>query len=413
MLSKERLFLKKGGGITDRTILHCDLNNFFASVAVLDNPTIKNCPVAVCGSTEERHGIVLAKNELAKKFGIVTAEAVWQAKKKCPELVIVSPDYRRYSELSRAVREIYLTYSDKVEPFGIDECWLDVTGSRLLFGTGEEIAEKLRLRVKAETGLTISVGVSFNKVFAKLGSDLKKPDAVTVISRDNYRQLVWCLPADTMLGVGKSTMKQLSSLGIFTIGDIAASDKGVLKNRLGKLGEMIHAYAAGDDCSPVEPEPSVPKSVGRTTTHKYDLKSADEVWPVILDLSEEISETLRKQGLYCNTVQAHIRTSDLTTKEFQAPISPSTQSSIAMAKKCMELINTNFGYSSPLRSVGLRAINLSDAKNAYQTDIFRNFDDDEKEENIESKIFAIRNKYGTDSLKRGTTAYLKKNLRNE
>ncbi len=387
----------------ERTILHCDLNNFFASVAVLDNPTIKNCPIAVCGSTEERHGIVLAKNELAKRFGIVTAEATWQAKKKCPDLVIVPPNHRRYNEVSLAVREIYYRFSDIVEPFGIDECWLDVTGSRLLFGDGLEIAEKIRKTVKQEIGVTVSVGVSFNKVFAKLGSDLKKPDAITEISRENFKEKVWPLPANTMLGVGGSTCRQLESLGIFTIGDIARAGRDVLKNRFGKMGEQLYSYAAGEDNSPVSAETSIPKSVGRTTTCRKDLNSADEAWPVVLSLSEEISGSLRRHGLYCGAVVAHIRTYDLNTREFQAPLNVPTQSSVKMAKKCMEILNRNSGFSVPLRSIGLRAINLKDGMTSYQTDIFTDTQKSERAEEIEDKIFEIRNKYGSDSILRGTT----------
>ncbi|MBR6694056.1 MAG: DNA polymerase IV [Clostridia bacterium] len=387
----------------DRTILHCDLNNFFASVAVLDNPTIKNCPIAVTGSTEERHGIVLAKNELAKSFGVVTAEATWQAKKKCPELVCVPPNYHRYNEVSMAVREIYLRYSDMVEPFGIDECWLDVTGSRLLFGSGTEIAEKIRAAVKREIGVTVSVGVSFNKVFAKLGSDLKKPDAVTEISRENYKEKVWPLPADVLLGVGRSTKKQLDSLGIFTVGEIAAAGKEVLKNRMGKMGEQLYLFASGEDTSPVAAEQPIPKSVGRTTTLPADLNSADEAWPVVLSLAEDISANLRRHGLYCGAVQAHIRTFDLNTKEFQAALTAPTQSSLIMANKCMELINDNFGFSVPLRSIGFRAINLKNSTSAYQTDIFTDFKETEEREEVEDRIFEIKKKYGKGSIVRGTT----------
>lgn len=387
----------------DRIILHCDLNNFYASVAVLDNPTLKNCPIAVCGSTEERHGIVLAKNEAAKRFGIKTAEATWQAKRKCPELIIVPPTHRRYEEVSLAVRKIYMQYSDRVEPFGIDECWLDVTGSRLLFGSGEEIANRLREQIKKEIGVTISVGVSFNKVFAKLGSDMKKPDAVTVISRENYKEKVWPLSADVLLGVGRSTKKQLDSLGIFTVGDIVAAGPDVLKMRLGKMGEQLYLYASGEDKSEVCGNSEKPKSIGRTVTLPSDLNSAEEVWPIVLSLSEEISAGLRGEGLYCNTVQAHIRTFDLITREFQGTLAVPTQSSVTMAKKCMELINANFGYSVPLRSVGFRATNLCDGNTAYQTDMFTDTTSQEQKEEVEDKIFAIRGKYGRDSVIRGTT----------
>ena len=386
-----------------RTILHCDLNNFFASVAVLDNPTIKNCPIAVSGSVEERHGIVLAKNELAKSFGVVTAEAVWQAKRKCPELVCVPPNYHRYNEVSLAVRQIYLRYSDMVEPFGIDECWLDVTGSELLFGSGEEIAEKIRADVKKEIGVTVSIGVSFNKVFAKLGSDLKKPDAVTVITRENYKEKVWPLPANTLLGVGRATKKQLDSLGIFTIGEIAAAGREVLKNRMGKMGEQLYLSACGEDNSPVAAEVPVPKSVGRTTTLAHDLHTAEEGWPVVLALAEDISGNLRRHGLYAGAIAAHIRTDDLKTREFQGTLSTPTQSSITMANKCMELINENFGFSSPLRSIGLRAINLKDTFESYQTDMFTDFKAAEERQAVEDKVFLIKQKYGKDSIVRGAT----------
>lgn len=384
-------------------MLHCDLNNFFASVAVLDNPTIKNCPIAVTGSSEQRHGIVLAKNELAKKYGVVTAEATWQAKKKCPDLVCVPPDYKRYTEVSLAVREIYLRYSDIVEPFGIDECWLDVTGSRLLFGSGMEIAEKIRAAVKREIGVTVSIGVSFNKVFAKLGSDLKKPDAVTEITRENFKEKIWHLPADVLLGVGKSTKKQLDSLGIFTVGEIASAGREVLKNRMGKMGEQLYIFAAGEDSSPVVAEQPIPKSVGRTTTLAADITSAEEAWPVLLSLAEDISSTLRRHGLYCKAIQAHIRTFDLNTKEFQGVLSIPTQSSVTMANKCLELINKNFGFSLPLRSIGFRAINLTDGSQSYQTDMFTDFESIEEKEEIEDKIFEIRKKYGKGSIVRGTT----------
>ena len=387
----------------DRIILHCDLNNFYASVAVLDNPTLKDCPLAVCGSVEARHGIVLAKNEAAKKYGVQTAETIWQAKKKCPHLITVPPTHRRYEEVSRAVRKIYMRYSDSVEPFGIDECWLDVTGSRLLFGSGEEIANRLRKEIKKEIGVTISVGVSFNKVFAKLGSDLKKPDAVTVINKENFKERVWPLPASDMLGVGRSTVKTLESLGIFTIGDIARAGEEVLKNRFGKMGEQLYRYASGTDNTPVMGNYEKPKSVGRTTTLPNDLSSADDVWPVILELSEEISANLRKDGLYCNTVQAHIRTFDLITREFQGTLPSPTQSSVMMAKKCMELINANFGYAVPLRSVGLRATNLTDSYSSYQTDMFTDTTALEQKEQIEDKIFEIRDKFGHQSVIRGTT----------
>ena len=212
-----------------RTILHCDLNNFYVSVAMRDNPELQGKTVAVGGSVEERHGIILAKNEAAKKFGIKTGEPIWQAKQKCPNLVVVPPEFKRYTYFSGLVRKIYERYTDLVEPFGIDECWLDVTGSHRLFGTGEEIANRIRKEVKEELGLTISVGVSFNKIFAKLGSDLKKPDAVSSIPYDSFKEIVWPMEVECLLGVGPSTKKKLNDLAIYTVRDLATIDPEILE----------------------------------------------------------------------------------------------------------------------------------------------------------------------------------------
>ena len=235
----------------DRVILHSDLNNFYASVECMLHPELKERCIAVCGSKENRHGIVLAKNEKAKKFGVKTAETIWQAKAKCPSLEIVSPHFEEYRKYSRMVREIYGEYTDLIEPFGLDECWLDVTGSRMLFGDGVTIANEIRNRVREEIGLTVSVGVSFNKVFAKLGRDLKKPDAVTEISRDNFRSKIWHLPANSIIGVGGSTYSRLTELGIKTIGDIAQAPCDFFETRFGKHGVALWQYANGLDTSEV------------------------------------------------------------------------------------------------------------------------------------------------------------------
>lgn len=233
-----------------RVILHCDMNNFYASVECMLNPELKNKPVAVCGSVEERHGIVLAKNYAAKAFGVSTGEAIWQAKQKCQDLVIVEPHYEQYMKFSKLARGIYGRYTDQIEPYGMDECWLDVTGSGCM-GTGFEIADEIRRTVKFELGLTISAGVSFNKIFAKLGSDMKKPDAITCIEADSFQEKIWCLPASDLLGVGRATEKVLSGYGIHTIGELAATSDDFLKCRLGKNGLAIKKYANGLDDSPV------------------------------------------------------------------------------------------------------------------------------------------------------------------
>lgn len=389
--------------MSDRIILHCDLNNFFASVSLLSNPTLYDLPVAVCGSVEARHGIVLAKNEIAKKYGIKTAEAVWEAKRKCKNLVILPPNYEEYQKYSHAAREIYARYTDIIEPFGIDECWLDVTGSTLLFGSGEEIADKIRKDIKRELGITISVGVSFNKIFAKLGSDMKKPDAVTVINRENFKEKVWPLPAGDLLFIGKRTVQKLKENGIFTVGDITLCDDNMLTRMFGKNGLLLKEYALGLDNSPVSPmdENYKPKSVGRSTTPDHDITDRREVWRIYLELAEEISDELRKTGLYANGIQVHTRDTALKVKEVSHSVEAPVNSALLIAKYGMELFDKTYRWNLPLRSVGIRAINLKGDAVAVQEDLFGASDTNDRIEKIENSIYSVRGKFGKGSVKRG------------
>lgn len=389
--------------MTERIILHCDLNNFFASVSLLYNPTLKDLPIAVCGESENRHGIVLAKNEIAKKFGVKTAEAIFEAKRKCPDLVTLPPLYKEYEEYSHKAREIYSRYTDMVEPFGIDECWLDVTGSTILFGSGEEIANKIRNDIKRELGLTISVGVSFNKVFAKLGSDMKKPDAVTVISKENYKQKVWPLPIGDLLFVGKSTNEKLKSIGITTIGDITMCDDKTLTRMLGKNGITLKQHAFGEDDTPVIPYTveSKPKSIGKSTTKSQDFENNDEVWSAFLSFSESIAESLRYHNLYATGVQVHIRTSSLAVREFSKTFADSTNCAPILAKRGFELFKEQYHFTEPLRSVGLRAIGLKEQAEAEQIDMFGEKEKNQKTEMVEESLYKVRQKFGKEAVKRG------------
>ena len=389
----------------DRIILHCDLNNFFASVSLLSNPTLYDMPVAVCGSVEARHGIVLAKNEIAKKFGVKTAETVWEAKRKCKDLVTLAPDYKKYHEYSCAAQKIYQRYTDLVEPFGIDECWLDVTGSTMLFGSGEQIAERIRKEIKQELGITISVGVSFNKVFAKLGSDMKKPDAITVISRENFKQKVWRLPVSDLLFVGKSTADKLNASGIFTVGDITKCEDAMLTRLLGKNGIQLKTYALGEDNSPVTPvkEDDLPKSIGRSVTPPNDINTPEQVWKIYIGIAEEISEILHSKGLYAATIQVHTRDTNLKTKEFSRTLQNPINTSILIAKQGMQLFNEGYNWDLPLRSVGLRVMNLKGDNIAFQQSIFGSEKSEEQAEKIENSILEVRKKFGKQSLKRGTS----------
>lgn len=391
--------------MAERIILHCDLNNFFASCSLLFNPTLKDMPVAVCGDSENRHGIVLAKNEIAKQFGIKTAEPIFQAQRKCKDLVILPPIYEVYEEYSKKAQEIYSRYTDVIEPFGIDECWLDVTGSTLLFGSGEQIANRIRKDIKKELGLTVSVGVSFNKVFAKLGSDMKKPDAVTVISKENFKQKVWSLPVSDLLFVGKSTTDKLKSIGINLIGDIPLCDDATLKRLLGKNGISLKQYALGEDNSPVTPitHDSKPKSIGKSTTCSKDFETDGEVWKAFLTFAQSISDSLRKYNLYAGGVQVHIRTSSLTVREFSCSFSETTNCASTLAKRGFKVFKQNYTFGEPLRSVGLRAINLKTEMYAVQQDMFGDSSEQLKAEQIENSVYEVRQKFGKSSIKRGGT----------
>lgn len=379
-----------------RTILHCDLNNFFASVECKMNPKLKEVPVAVCGSVEERRGIVLAKNEKAKAFGVKTAEAIWQAKQKCKNLVIVPPQMHLYEEYSKKAYEIYTRYTDMIEPFGIDECWLDVTGSLRLFGSGEEIANQIRETVKKELGLTISVGVSFNKVFAKLGSDMKKPDAVTVIPYETFREKIWDLPCSDMIGVGKATKAKLDRYYIKTLGELAKAPVDFLQRTFGVMGIQLWKYANGKDDSPVchQNYKREIKSVGNSITMPSDLKTDNEVWLVMLKLAMSVSERMRKDFLSAKGVSISIKTPDLQTCEFQTHFDLPIRTSIQLATAGFKLFKKNFCWQSNVRAIGIRAISIESSLLPRQMAFFEDLKKVENIEKIEEIVDNLKKRYG-------------------
>lgn len=388
-----------------RVILHCDCNSFFASVETVFHPEYAKVPMAVCGSTENRHGIVLAKNELAKSFGIKTAETVCSAKKKCPALVIAPPHHELYYEYSKKVNAIYAKYTDMIEPFGIDESWLDVTASQRIFGTGVEIAEKIRKEVKEKVGITISVGVSFNKVFAKLGSDYKKPDAVTVISENNFKDIVYPLPVGDMLFIGKKTEMALAAMGIKTIGELAASSRDMLRMRLGKMGDLISAYARGEDDSPVLQKEADAKSVGNGFTFKHDLVTKEECRVGIEFLSEEIGRRLREKEMKCTTVQLTIKDEYLRSIQRQRPQSPPTDIGREIATLAYEILLSEWSEGKPIRMLTVTACNLVRSEMAFeQIDVFSSQDGDAriKSKKREETLDKIRQKFGKASIKMGS-----------
>lgn len=383
----------------ERTILHCDMNNFYASVECMLNPSLRGHPVAVGGDVENRHGIILAKNYEAKKFGIQTGEALWQAKQKCPKLIIVPPHYEEYLKYSRLAHSIYADYTDLIEPYGMDEVWMDVTGSTKAFGSGEVIANTLRERIKYELGLTISVGVSFCKVFAKLGSDMKKPDAVTVIPKDSFRDIIWDLPASDMLGVGRSTEKFLSSYGIHTIGQLANAYPDLMQRKLGKNGMVLLAFANGEDRSKVAPQDYEPpmKSISHGLTTMQDLENNAEVWNIMLALTQDIGHKLRVYNKNAAGVAIYIRyivDKQIAGKQWQCQLPVRTHSAAIIAKEAYRLFERSYGWEYPIRSVTVRAINLCSQDLPEQLQFFSDAATVERKEKLETVVEDIRRRFG-------------------
>ncbi len=381
-----------------RTILHSDLNNFYASVECLRNPEIRDKPVVVVGSKEDRHGIVLAKNMIAKQAGVKTGDVYWEARQKCGNtLVEVQADFAEYLKVSKEVRKIYEDYTDRIEAYGIDECWLDVTASLYLFGSGVQIANAIRERVKKEIGITVSVGVSWNKIFAKLGSDMKKPDAVTEITEENYREVVWSLPVEDLLYVGHATKQKLNRIGVKTIGQLAQSDEGLLVRMLGKWGNYLHTFANGKDNSPVttvDEEENI-KSIGNSLTVYRDLKNEEDVRMVIHLLSDSVAARMREAGLTrARTVHLYARASDLSGYQKQGKLPRPCSNAIEISKKAFELFREVYPWQSYVRGLG---VSVSDfCFGAEQLDLFGSLEKDEKQRRLDAAVDKLRKKYGNN-----------------
>ena len=385
----------------DRTILHCDLNNFYASVEQKAHPEYDGMPLAVCGDPEARHGIVLAKNMLAKAAGVATGEAIWISRKKCPGIVFVPPHYDEYVRYSKQVFDIYTEFTDRVESFGLDECWLDVTGSLKLFGCdGKALADRIRETVKARTGLTISAGVSFTKVLAKLGSDLKKPDATVVLDREHYMDVIGDMPPSELIMIGGSTSKKLELLGIRTIRALAAADRTMLKEHFGVIADKLSDAARGIENDEVRLyyDKRVPKSVSHGTTTPRDMTTEEDVRIVVYALAELVAMRLRRYGLSAEGVGLSLReAATLKHKSAQCTLSSPTSDAATIAERALALLPKLHSFPQPLRAVSVAATRLSD-DSVTQLSLF---DSSEEEKNLEKSIDNIRGKYGYKAVKRG------------
>ena len=395
----------------DRVILHCDCNNYFASVELLDKPELRDQPVAVAGDPEGRHGIILAKNQIAKNYGVQTAETLWQAKKKCPGLILLPPHMDKYRAMSRRVNAIYLDYTDQVEAFSIDESWLDVTASRNLFGDGAEIADLLRRRVREELGITISVGVSWNKTFAKMGSDYKKPDATTVITRENVSQILYPLPVTDLIFVGKSSGQVLARHGIHTIGDLAACSMAEAEAWLGKGGKGLWLAARGLDDSPVRcyGEHEAVKSVGNGMTYPQDLVGREACIAGLTPLCESVGARLRAQHLKCRTITLQIKDPQLKVISRQKPVDPPTNLTRYLLREVIQLLESAWPEDAPVRLFTVTAGSLMDesapvtAQLSFLEEAPR---EDPRQRRLEQVLDGLRNRFGQDAIAtaRGLTA---------
>lgn len=390
--------------MAERVILHCDLNSFFASVELLDKPTLRDVPVAVCGDPKSRHGIILAKNEPAKKMGVKTAETLWQARKKCPALVLLPPHHRLYEEYSRRVNEIYDRFTDLVEPFGIDESWLDVTGSLHLFGgDGKALADRIRATIREETGLTVSVGVSFNKVFAKLGSDMKKPDATTVIPAEGWQSMVWPLPLGDMLFAGHTATETLRKYGVETVGQLAACDPALPEQLLGKMGLQLWQYANGMDKSPVKPRHAAEpvKSVGNGTTFPQNLVRWEQLRAGLLPLCDSVATRLRQQGLYAGGVSLSIKDASFKTVSRQIRLDAPTHLMRDIHRTAMQLAGQLWKPPTPVRAMTVTALYVTEDGDAFrQLDLLGGAAQErsQRQEKLEGTMDAIRRKYGRGAI---------------
>ena len=400
--------------MSERTILHCDCNNFFASCECLERPELKTVPMAVAGDPEKRAGIVLAKNDLAKRAGVKTTDTIWQAREKCPGLVLVPPRHHLYSEISGKVNAVYREYTDFVEPASIDESYLDLTDCLAYYHkTGREFADMLRQRVREEIGITISVGVSYNKTFAKMGSDYKKPDATTVITKENFREILWVLPVTEMMFVGAAAGNRLIRAGIHTIGDLAQAPENMLQNLLGKSGIHLKRVCNGLDDSPVRCYDDRPesKSISHGTTFPKDLTDIEQAKSGVIMLSDEVARRLRQEHLKGTVIQVNVKRPDLKNISRQAALPHATFSANEIAENALKLLKALYPPSAetPIRAITVAVAKLIPESEATEQismlDLLGSGEDSfekrERREKLEKTIDEIQKRHGRTAIMRG------------
>lgn len=389
--------------MSDRVILHSDCNCFYASVEMLHHPELKGKPIAVVGDPEKRHGIILTANYVAKRMGVKTGIPLWQAKNLCPNIQFLPARMDLYLRFSKMAQNIYADYTDLWEPYGCDESWLDVTASVSLLGDGEQIAKEIRSRIKKELGITVSIGISWNKIFAKLGSDYKKPDAITTMYRDEYQEKAWKLPVSDLLYVGRKTNVKFKNIGIHTIGDLARMDIKLMEQLFGKMGVILWSFANGYDSSPVKKEHTraVMKSIGNSTTCPRDLENKEEVLMILYVLTESVAARLRENGFRCRVVEISIRNSELCTITRQRKMQNATNITSELVKEAYQLFCDHYDFNKPVRSLSVRGTDLVTEYYHQQLDLFHNYVYRAKQEQMDLIVDNIRKRFGYDSIQRG------------
>ncbi|MBQ3284102.1 MAG: DNA polymerase IV [Ruminococcus sp.] len=387
-----------------RTILHSDCNGFYASVECLYNPDVRDKPVAVGGDADKRHGIILAKNEIAKKYKIKTGEAIWQAREKCPDLIVIKPHFERYMRFSRLCRRIYADYTDRIEPFGLDEAWLDVSSNAM---DGKDIAQEIRKRIKNELGITVSIGVSFNKIFAKLGSDYKKPDAVTVIPYNRFKEIVWPLDAGDLLYVGHSTKRRLNVLGVHTIGELANFPLPLLRSNFGKWGDVLYTFSNGLDNSPVMhmDESTAIQSIGNSTTTPRDLVCDRDVEIIFTVLCDSVCRRLREHGAKAREVSISVRNSTLESFTRQMKLLTETDITSEVIRAAMTLFSANYHWDKPIRSLGVKVAELSPASAPSQLTIMCDEAQRERLGALDRSLDVLKRRFGSFCVRPASLLY--------
>lgn len=387
----------------ERVILHVDANCFYASVECLYHPELQGRPVAVCGDPAARHGIVLTANYPAKRMGIRVGQAVWQARQLCPALIVLAPHYELYLDFSQKMRRMWEDYSDRTEPFGLDESWIDLTERGMTLEKGAAVADGIRARVRKELGITVSVGVADNKVFAKLGSDLKKPDGTTLLLPRNIAGQVWPLPVGQLLFVGPATQRRLGKIGIRTIGDLARADTGILEKQLGKAGLMLQIFALGLDRAPVARtgETAPLKSVSNSVTPPRDIATLDDAKCVCYLLAESVAARMRGQGLKARCVSVAVRDTSLCWHSCQAALPLPTGVTGEIAREAYRLFLGRFAGLLPFRSLGVACLQLlpeaAPEQLVFGQDVARKL----RQERLDRAVDALRGRYGNAAICRG------------